>query len=42
MRKTLLQGLLRRPLTEPPPLLDDAALAELATQLAAAARRRTF
>ena len=40
MRKTLLQGLLRRPLTEPPPLLDDAELAELATQLDAAARRR--
>ncbi len=40
MRKTLLQGLLNRPLTEPPPLLDDAELAVLATQLDAAARRR--
>jgi Ni,Fe-hydrogenase III small subunit len=40
MRKTLLQSLARSPLTEPPPHADDAALAELATQVDRAARRR--
>ena len=40
MRKTLLQSLARGPLTEPPPPADDAALAELATQVDRAARRR--
>ncbi len=32
MRKILFESLLRRPLTEPPPAADDAALAELAAQ----------
>src|SRR3954469_2570867 len=40
MRRTLLEGMLSRPLTEAPPTPDDAALAELATRLDAAARRR--
>ena len=40
MRKLLLEGLTRRPLTEPPPATDDAALAELARELDDAARRR--
>ncbi|MGN6101088.1 MAG: NADH-quinone oxidoreductase subunit B family protein [Devosia sp.] len=40
MRRLLLDGLLHRPLTEPPPLPDDAALAELTQALARAARRR--
>jgi Ni,Fe-hydrogenase III small subunit len=40
MRRTLLEGMLSRPLTEAPPAPDDAALAELAGQLDATARRR--
>jgi Ni,Fe-hydrogenase III small subunit len=40
MRKLLLQGLLRQPLTEPAPTGDDAELAALADRLDAAARRR--
>src|SRR5690606_24752692 len=39
MRKLLLEGL-RRPLTDPAPPADDAALAELAAALERAARRR--
>jgi Ni,Fe-hydrogenase III small subunit len=39
MRKLLLQGLLRSPLTEPAPAPDDKALAELAAALDRAARR---
>jgi Ni,Fe-hydrogenase III small subunit len=39
MRKTLLRGLFRRPLTEPPPRADDSALAELAARVDQAARR---
>src|SRR6266481_1022398 len=40
MRRTLLEGMLNRPLTEAPPPQDDAALAELAATLDRAARRR--
>jgi Ni,Fe-hydrogenase III small subunit len=40
MRRTLFEGLTRRPLTEPPPVADDAALAELAKRVDRAARRR--
>ncbi|HYK80574.1 MAG TPA: NADH-quinone oxidoreductase subunit NuoB [Micropepsaceae bacterium] len=40
MLKLLLQGLVRSPLTEPRPDLDDAELAKLAAGLDAAARRR--
>jgi Ni,Fe-hydrogenase III small subunit len=40
MRKILFESLLRRPLTEPPPAADDAALAELAKSVDRAARRR--
>jgi Ni,Fe-hydrogenase III small subunit len=40
MRKLLLQGIVRSPLTEPAPSADDAALAELAGRLDVAARRR--
>ena len=40
MLKTLLEGLLRRPVTDRPPKLDDADLAALATRIDAAARRR--
>src|SRR6201991_222258 len=40
MRRTLLEGMLSRPLTEAPPAADDAALAELAGQPDTAARRR--
>jgi Ni,Fe-hydrogenase III small subunit len=40
MRRLLLEGLLRRPLTERPPLASDAALAELAGSLERAMRRR--
>ena len=40
MRRTLLQGLLHRPLTEPPPRVDDAELAELARGLDVAVRRK--
>lgn len=40
MRRILLRGLIQGPLTEPPPQPDDAALAELAAQVDAAARRR--
>jgi hypothetical protein len=40
MRRTLLEGLTRSPLTEAPPRVDDAALAELAAQVDRAARRR--
>jgi len=40
MRRTLLEGMLNRPLTEAPPAPDDTALAELAGRVDAAARRR--
>jgi Ni,Fe-hydrogenase III small subunit len=40
MRKLLFQGLVRPPLTEPPPAGDDPELAELAARLDATARRR--
>jgi Ni,Fe-hydrogenase III small subunit len=40
MRRTLFEGLTRRPLTEAPPSADDAALAELAAQVDRAARQR--
>ena len=40
MRKLLLQGLLRRPLTELAPTVSDAELAELASQLDVTAKRR--
>jgi Ni,Fe-hydrogenase III small subunit len=40
MRKHLFEGLIRSPLTEPAPVPDDAALAELAAALDRAARRR--
>jgi Ni,Fe-hydrogenase III small subunit len=40
MRRTLLEGMLSRPLTEAAPTAGDAALAELAGRLDAAARRR--
>jgi len=40
MRKLLLKSLVQGPLTEPAPVPDDAALAELAQRLDAAARRR--
>jgi Ni,Fe-hydrogenase III small subunit len=40
MRTFLLQGLVRSPLTEPAPALDDAELAKLAARLDSAARRR--
>jgi Ni,Fe-hydrogenase III small subunit len=40
MRRALLEGLLRRPLTELPPAADEAALAELAADVDRAARRR--
>jgi hypothetical protein len=39
MLKTLLQGL-RRPVTEPPPALDDPELAALAAKLDRVAQRR--
>ncbi len=40
MRRTLIESLVHRPLTEPRPAPDDAALAELAASLDRAARRR--
>src|SRR5437763_12219731 len=40
MRRLLFEGLIRRPITEPPPAANDAALAELAQSLERAARRR--
>jgi Ni,Fe-hydrogenase III small subunit len=40
MRRHLLQGIVRSPLTERAPTVDDAALAELAGRLDVAARRR--
>jgi Ni,Fe-hydrogenase III small subunit len=40
MRRILFESLLRRPLTEPPPEKDEAALAELAAKVDRAARRR--
>jgi Ni,Fe-hydrogenase III small subunit len=40
MRRTLLEGLTRSPLTEPPPSADDTALAELAAKVDGTARRR--
>jgi Ni,Fe-hydrogenase III small subunit len=40
MRRTLFEGLTRRPLTEAPPVTNDAALAELAEHVDRAARRR--
>jgi Ni,Fe-hydrogenase III small subunit len=40
MRRILFESLLRRPLTEPPPAKDEAALAELAAKVDRAARRR--
>jgi Ni,Fe-hydrogenase III small subunit len=40
MRRALLEGLMRRPLTELPPAADEAALAQLAADIDRAARRR--
>src|SRR5213083_300272 len=40
MRRLLFEGLIRRPITEPPPAANDAALAELASRLERAAQRR--
>src|ERR1700724_76769 len=40
MRRTLLEGIVHGPLTEPPPAADEAALAELAASLDRVARRR--
>jgi Ni,Fe-hydrogenase III small subunit len=40
MRPTLFESLTHGPLTEPPPMADDAALAELAASVERAARRR--
>ena len=40
MRKLLLRNFVQGPLTEPPPPVDDAALAELAARLEQAARQR--
>jgi Ni,Fe-hydrogenase III small subunit len=40
MRRTLFEGLTQRPLTEAPPVADDAALAELAKRIDRAARRQ--
>ena len=40
MRKFLLEGLLRRPVTELPPVLDDAELKQLGERIDVAARRR--
>ena len=40
MRRTLFEGLTRRPLTEAPPRVGDEVLGELARQLDRAARRR--
>jgi Ni,Fe-hydrogenase III small subunit len=40
MRRTLFEGLVRRPLTEAPPATDEAALAELGASVDRAARRR--
>jgi Ni,Fe-hydrogenase III small subunit len=40
MRKLVLEKLLRRPVTEPAPAVEDAVLAELAKNLDRAARRR--
>jgi Ni,Fe-hydrogenase III small subunit len=40
MRRTLMESLTHRPVTEKPPTADNAALAELAASLGRAARRR--
>jgi Ni,Fe-hydrogenase III small subunit len=40
MRRHLFEGMIRKPLTEPAPAADDDALAELASSLDRAARRR--
>jgi Ni,Fe-hydrogenase III small subunit len=40
MRRILFEGMVRRPLTEAPPVADDAALAALAANVDRAARRR--
>ncbi len=40
MRRFLLEGLMRAPLTEPPPRIDDPELSALAASLDGAARRR--
>ena len=40
MRKTLLESILHRPVTDARPATDDAAMAELATAVARSARRR--
>jgi Ni,Fe-hydrogenase III small subunit len=40
MRRILFESLVRRPLTEAPPVQDDAAIAELAASVDRAARRR--
>ena len=40
MRRLLLQGMIRRPLTEPKPKSDDAELAALSAKFDASARRR--
>ncbi len=40
MRRTLIESLVRRPLTEAPPAADDTAIAEVAASLERAARRK--
>jgi Ni,Fe-hydrogenase III small subunit len=40
MRRLLLEGLIRKPLTDPPPGVDDEAAAEIARRLEAASHRR--
>jgi hypothetical protein len=40
MRRLILEGLTRTPLTEPPPRIDDPEVAALAASLDGAARRR--
>jgi Ni,Fe-hydrogenase III small subunit len=40
MRRTIFEGLSHRALTEPPPVADDGALAELAASVERSARRR--
>src|SRR5271165_5986481 len=40
MRKLLFEGLFRRPVTDAPPVLDEAEVADLAARVDAASRRR--
>ena len=40
MRTLLLEGIIKAPLTEPPPKADEAALAEIASKIDAAAKKR--